>query len=123
MANAVATVTVPDSRYSYSDGSKYFVYGTLAVSASPAVYVTGGIALSFFVPLCKASRTPMIVFLVGQSGYVYAYVPGADASTGLLKIFQQSAATSALTEIPASAIPAGVSGDVIQFEAVFFGME
>jgi hypothetical protein len=123
MSNAIAAVTVPDDRYSFSTGSKYRVLGTMAISASPAVYVTGGIVMSFFVPLIKASRTPIVVYVQGQSGYIYQYVPGADASLGLLKIFQQSAATSALTEIPASAIPAGVSGDTITFDALFFGME
>jgi hypothetical protein len=123
MSVATAVVSVVDQRSTWHDGSKYFVLGNIAVGASPLTYVTGGIAMSFFIPLIKASRTPIIVLITGQSGYVYQYVPGTDASLGLLKIFQQSAATSALTEIPASAVPAGVSGDTINFMAIFYGME
>lgn len=123
MSNAAATVTVTDERFTFSFGNKYRALGSITISASPAVYVTGGIAMNFLVPLIKATRTPLVVYVQGQSGYIYSYIPGADASAGLLKIFQQSAATSALTEIPASAIPAGVSGDTITFDALFHGME
>lgn len=121
MANAIAAVSITDERYTWTEGNKYIVIGNLAVTASTAVYVTGGIAMNLFNPLVKASRTPIWVDVNGQSGYVYLYVPGVDASAGLLKIFQQSAATSALTEIPAAAIPAGVSNDVIVFQAIFNG--
>lgn len=123
MGNAAAVVTIPDNRYGGMEGNKYRVFGTVAITASPAVYVTGGIAMDMFVPLLKASRIPIFVNILGINGYIYSYVNGVDASTGLLKIFQQSAATSALTELPASAIPSGVSTDTITFEAVFFGME
>lgn len=123
MANAVAVVSIPDNRYSFVFGNKYAVIGTLAISASPAVYVTGGIAMNLFNSEIKASRTPVLV-LVTSSGvaagtiYDYDYIAGADASAGLLKISTGGA------EIAASAIPAGVSGDTtIQFIAIFQGME
>ena len=123
MANAVATVSLPDNRYTWSDGRKLFVVGNVAISASPATYVTGGIPMSFNVPLVKATRAPIFVQVSDISGYDYSYIPGTTAANGLLRIYQQSAATGALTEIPAAAIPAGVSSDQIQVMAIFFGME
>lgn len=123
MANAIALVTIPDARYTWSDGSKYYAIGNVTVSASPSTYVTGGIVMNMFVPLVKASRTPMMVTFVDQSGYSYTYVPGADASSGLLKIFQSAGALAPQVEIPAAAIPAAVSSDTIIFEATWFGME
>jgi hypothetical protein len=123
MAAAVATVSITDERYTWTAGNKYFVIGNVAISVSPATYTTGGIVCSFFVPLVKASRTPIWVLFKNATGYVYEYVPGTDASTGLLKIFVQDAtATNPLAEMAnALAIPAAVSGDTIQVEAIFNG--
>ncbi len=119
MATATA---VPTVTFSQQDGM-YTVIGTIAVSASPDAYATGGLTVNFnSSALCKASRTPVWVDINGEGGYIYQYDYGTDATNGKLKIFQQSAATSALTEIPASAIPAGVSGDTIHFKAQFQGM-
>lgn len=118
---ATASV-VPTVVYSAQVGL-YTVIGTLAIDASPDEYTTGGITVDFTDdPLCKATKTPIWVDIVGEGGYVYQYDYGADATAGKVKIFQQSAATSALTEIPAAAIPAGVSGDTIHFKAQFLGM-
>lgn len=124
MANAIALASLTDERSSFVAGNKYFVIGSLAISLSPAVYVAGGIVMSLFLPLIKATFPPVLVLVQGQSGYIYVYVPGADASAGLLKIFSSNGASpAALAEIPASAIPAGVSSDVITFLAIFNGMQ
>ena len=125
MANAVAAVSVVDDRYQWSMGSKYCVIGSLAISAGPATYVTGGIACSLLTSAVKATRAPFFMRIQNQSGFVYRYIPGVDASTGLLKIFVQDAvATNPLLEMAnTTAIPAGVSGDVITFFAIFQGME
>lgn len=130
MAAAVAIATLTDERNSWVAGNKYYAVGTLAISASPATYVTGGIVCSFFIPLIKATFTPLLVQVSGQGSgttgtlFVYVYVPGADASTGLLKIFTGGAgSTAGLAEFTnLTAIPADVSGDTITFEAIFNGM-
>jgi hypothetical protein len=123
MALSTAVVSVTDDRNTFAMGQKFAVIGTIAIGASPLTYAAGGIVMSLFGALIKASRTPDMVIVQGQSGYVYVYVPGSDGSNGLLKVFQQSAATSALTEVPTAAVPAGVSGDTITFLAIFKGME
>lgn len=116
MANAVATVSITDNRYQSSFGNQYRVL--FSVTINNANYVTGGIAMNFFNAEVKASRTPMAVRVWGISGFDYSYVLGADASTGLLKIFQGGTEATG-----GSAIPAGVLADTIQGEAIFFGME
>lgn len=119
MSVAIATPTVTAQ---WKSGQEYKVMGTLAITASTATYATGGIALNFFQEVIKATRTPLSVKVwgeqaqSGQTQYDYSYVPGADASAGLLKIFTGG------SEIAASAVPSGVSGDVINFEAIWQGM-
>lgn len=121
MAAAIATATVKNQ---WVD-RVYDVIATLAISASPATYTTGGIALNLNQASIKASRTPDVVQVSGQSGYIYNYVKGADNSNGLLKIFVQDAtATNPLAELGnGTAIPAGVSGDVITATITYKGME
>jgi len=123
MAAALAVVSLADERDSWVSGDKYFVKGTITISASPATYTTGGMVMNLLIPLIKASRTPIWIDIVGQTGYEYQYIPGADASSGLLKIFVQDAvATNPLAEMAnALAIPAALSGDVITFLAIFNG--
>jgi hypothetical protein len=128
MATAVATVSLTDERDSWVAGNKYMVEGFIAISPSPATYVTGGIPCSFFLPLIKATFTPNLVLVtargLGTTGtlFGYVYVPGADASAGLLKIFTSNGVGPAgLAELPAAAIPADVSGDTIKFLAIFPG--
>jgi len=130
MSAAVAIVSVTDERNTWVAGNKYFVEGTIAISASPATYTTGGIACSFFLPLIKATFPPLLVHIQGQGVgttgtlFVYVYVPGVDASAGLLKIFSGGAgSTAGLAEFTsAGTIPADVSGDTITFIAIFNGM-
>lgn len=117
MATATVAITVTNLDSTWSDGKMYHVYGTLTLTASPATYLTGGLPVNFASPLIKATRAPKIVNLNSQNGYIYSYVPGTDNTNGLLKIF-----TAIGTELGnAVAIPAGNSGDVIQFEAIFLG--
>ena len=129
MSAAVALVST-DERSSWVAGNKYFVAGNIAISASPATYTTGGIVCSLFVPLIKATFAPLLVQVQGQglgttgTLFEYRYVPGADASSGLLKIFTTGTATQAgLAELTSgAAIPADVSTDTIIFIAIFNGM-
>lgn len=131
MAAAVATVSITDERYTWVAGNKYFVAGNIAISPSPATYVTGGILMNLFVPLVKANAAPISMTVTGQGQgatgtvFEYRYIPGADGSAGLLKIFTTGTATQAgdaeLTN--GAAIPADVSGDTITFIAIFNGMQ
>ena len=119
MAVATLTTTVTTSRLT---DSGYMFRGNIAVSVNPDTYATGGIPFNLNQSNVKASRTPENVVVQGSAGYIYSYVYGSDNSNGLLKIFQQSAATSPLTEIPAAAIPAAVSSDTIKITANYKGM-
>jgi hypothetical protein len=131
MAAAVAVASLTDERNTWVAGNKYFAVGTLAISASPATYTTGGIACSLFLPLIKATFPPLFVRAWGQglgatgTLFVYEYVPGADASAGLLKIFTGGAGSAAgLSEFTSGGtIPADVSGDTITFFACFSGQQ
>lgn len=123
-AAAIATLTIPDERYTWVSGNKYTIIGNLTITASPATYTTGGIACNLYSPLVKATLTPVRVYIDGESGYTYKYIPGSDASQGLLQIYVQDAiAYNPLAQIVGGdTIPAGVSGDTILLEAVFNGM-
>ena len=124
MAAATAVPTVTDQFVDHAQ--MYHVLGTLAVGASPLTYTTGGIAINLLGGNVKASRTPKKVEVIGQAGYIYRYIKGTDASNGLLMIFAQTNAAAEdapLGELTnAAAIPAAVSGDTVQFEAMFLGM-
>lgn len=119
MAASSVTVVV---KQSYLDGKMYNVIGTLAIGAGPLTYVVGGLPVNFNDPLIKAQRTPVIVWIqpraqqAGQGKYSFVYIPGSNNTNGLLKIF------NADVELTAAAIPIGVSGDIIDFEAQFLGM-
>jgi hypothetical protein len=126
MAEAVATPTITEP--SDFTGRKEIVQGVLAISASPATYVTGGIPCSFAgSDDIKSSAPPDTVDVKSQpaagtspSGYVYQFCPGTSQANGLLAILTGAAAQSPLTELTNGAsIPAGVSGDTIYFKAQF----
>ena len=107
-----------------SNGAKgYTVIGTVTIGASPLTYTTGGITMPLADPKMRASKVPDIlrVFgncsVAGQGQFEYVYVPGSLRDTGLLKIF-----SAGVELVGASATPPGVSGDTINFEAIFKGM-
>lgn len=118
MAASSVTVTVQQS---WVEGKALRVIGTVVFGASPGTYSTGGLTLPLTDPLIKAQRAPISCKLLSQSNaaaqadYAYKYIPGTTNANGLVKIFTGSA------EIAASAMPAAVSGDVIQFDALFLG--
>ena len=97
-------------------GNVYRVTGSVTIAPAPGTYTAGGIAMSFLQGTVKATRTPIWVDFVGQNGYEYAYIPGADAGSGKLKIL-----TTANTEVAAGAMPATISSDVIWCRAEFRG--
>lgn len=126
MADAVAVATVnPLLPTGLGGNGLYRVLGALAISASPAVYVAGGIAMNLMQSAIKAQRTPLLVNVQGIAGYIYEYIAGSDNSNGKLIIRAQTSGASEddpLGELAASAIPAACSGDTITFEATYRGM-
>jgi hypothetical protein len=116
MAEAKMT---PTSKRVWDDGKKIHVVGTLAVAASPDTYTTGGNALDFVanmidgaglgVPLPGISSQPFYALVMGL-----AYFGQYNPTTKKLKLLAFGGA-----EVPAAAVPAGVSGDVITFYLVF----
>lgn len=110
------------------------ISGLASITASPATYATGGLgtlvtgAINWqaltdqltgaAVSLETSATQPIMVYFtsVGGSGYVY----GWNRATNKFQIFTGAAAQAALTELTSgAAIPAGVSGDVIEFDADF----
>lgn len=51
--------------------------------------------------------------------FVYNFAPGTTNANGKMQVFTGAAAQTALTELSAGAYPAGVTADVIYFEAAF----
>lgn len=116
------------------------VYGTISIDASPATYATGGLALVNALNAAlsawasenikgvsqmktgDAGPTPLIVYCESTTGSGFWYVwNNSSGPAGKLQILTTGTATQApaaeLTNT--SAIPAGVSGDTIFFEAKF----
>lgn len=122
MATATATATVND----IEAGQKYFrAFGTISISAGTDTYSTGGLAVTF-VGLPPSSQPPKAFYVQSQkspnSGWVYAYNPGAAPSqtSGKLQIFGGGAvANAAMTELAAGQAMTTEATDVIFFEALF----
>lgn len=122
MATATATATVND----IEAGQKYFrAFGTIAISAGTDTYATGGVAVTF-VGLPPSGSAPKAVYIQSQkspnSGWVYAYNPGATPSqtSGKLQVFGGgAAANAAMTELAAAQAMTTEATDVIFFEALF----
>ena len=120
----MATGTATCSTDAYPNGrdntmNQAILYGTVAISASPATYATGGLVVTW--PKTdnrydNNSGNPWWADFKGIAGYVYVYI----RSTNKLQILTGAAAQSALTELTnGGAIPAGVSGDTVEFRAEF----
>lgn len=130
MATATATVAAYNEPFGLDETAKrFYLHGTIAISASPATYATGGLVANWsaikdaagaLVQLGTKNVNPDTVWIqsIGGSGYVYQY----NKATGKIQIFTVDAAAVA-TQYPlielanAAAIPAGISGDSIEFEA------
>jgi hypothetical protein len=116
MAEAKLT---PTSKRVWDDGKKIHVTGILAVAAGPDTYTAGGNALDFVanmvdgaglgVPLPGISAQPFWVHVLGNT-----YFGQYNTTTKKLKILAFGG-----TEVPAGAVPAPLSSDVILFYLIF----
>lgn len=91
----------------------FLVRGTLVFSGT---YPTGGEAFSL-VGTVHSLGTPLFFLAVGKAGFVYEY----DKSANKVMVFTNSAGgvNAALTEHSAVAYVAGVTGDTIDFIALY----
>lgn len=127
----MAAVVVVNDIYKISKDNKLFrVYGTITPSGS---YATGGDTLNFASgtwPIGQgpipSNSVPVLVSIMSQpatggtvSGYVYGYATGTDMTNGKFQLFQSAGSAAPLAQVGAGAYPAGVTGDVIVFEAIF----
>lgn len=121
MATATAIVTISAYPNGVDNTLRHeVVFGTLAVQASPATYVTNGLPVTFDSASREKIKANTLVAvwgdIAGVSGFFYQY----DVVRKTLRIYQQDGTTGKLTELAnASAIPAGVSGDTIQVRFEF----
>lgn len=125
MADSTIAVTVTDVD---STQSSVVIRGTLAVTASPGTYTAGGYVLDFSnIDAIKSNSVPkrVLVFSARLAGataanlFDYSFSPGTTIANGRLQLFTGAAAQTALTELSNGNTPAGVSGDTIEFEAIF----
>lgn len=103
----------------WDDGKVLHVLGTITASGN---YTTDGDTLSFVNAAIKSASVPLLVIVTGKAGYTYVFVPGTTQANGKLLVFYcDYAASSAgpLIQIPQAAYPAGVTGDTINFYALF----
>lgn len=118
---------VPTITFVSADKNTFKIYGSLALTGT-GNYVTGGIPLSFAgldrlksraLPLKVEVMTAQPAATPNTAFFTYSFAPGTTMANGTLQIFTGAAAQSGLAELSAGALPAGVTGDVITFEAVF----
>lgn len=120
MATAVATPTITRR---FKVGRTIQVFGTIAITASPATYATGGLVCDFSgkIPGCK--KAPLNVEVNGINGFWYSFAYGSGINNGkLLAYVATSVGGGNLPQTEATnaaAIPAGISGDTISFNAQF----
>lgn len=119
---AASTVVLTENKF--PNGSdmtqrRFHKYGTVAISASPGTYTTGGNAFTFAAPVFDvSSQTPIDLEIksVSGSGFIYQW----NKASNTVQIFTTGTASGdALNELAAGATPAGVSGDTIVYHAQF----
>jgi hypothetical protein len=120
---ATATVTLTKNAYPNGEDTTnrhIIIFGKAVIQASTATYAAGGLALNWLQAgtLNTTATAPLWVAFQSVSGSGYVYL--VNASTGKLQVFSGAAAQSPLTELTdGEAMPAGVSGDTINFRAEF----
>lgn len=121
MALSTATYTKSPSIGIDVTERKVTYTGTVAISASPGTYATGGLTLSLASGTLQRGVPDYVeIYSLTGSGWQYAYVPGTTIKDGKIKVLGAPAdsgattTTTALAELDAAATPAGVSGDTIR---------
>src|SRR6185437_10153942 len=119
MATGTATATVNSVDAGLNN---FYCFGTITLSAGTDTYATGGLALTW-VNLPPSSSAPVAVYIQPKkspnSGWVYAYNPGATPSqtSGKLQIFGGGAAANAAqSELAAAQALTTEATDSIFFE-------
>lgn len=117
MATLTATVTQIDET-----NRNFVVRGTIAATGS---YTTAGDTLSLAFGDLPVNSAPIDVIIQSRpttgptNMFEYNYVFGTTPANGKMQIFTGAAAQTALTELSAGALPAGVTSDIIGFTATF----
>lgn len=116
----MAAVATPTVTKQWFDGKVIHAIGTIAVSS--AAYVNNGIPCSFAGLIEGAQTAPLVVFIQGVAGFVYAFTDtAATQAGGLFLIFVNNTAgtNSALPQHTTATVVAGVLADTIAFHAIF----
>jgi len=126
---ATATVTLTRNKNIEPDtlGRHCVYFGTVAITANPDTYATGGLTMSFAgVSGIPHNEPPVTVYVWSESaadGFLFQYLTGTTNANGKLQILAASGGTAGtgavVTEMTnLTAIPAAISGDTkLRFEA------
>jgi hypothetical protein len=116
MSVAVVTPTVTSH---YMAGRRQIVNGRLSIAAGD--YATNGLTVNLSTLFeIKSSRPPETVVVHGIAGFIYEFNIGTTKANGKLLIRGTgSAQYAALSQVAASALDAGITGDTIAFTATF----
>src|SRR4051812_11942394 len=110
---------------------QFAVRGTIVASGN---YPTGGDVFNLITATYPVGQSPVpstssptsvLIFSQPAAGsgatglFEYGFLKGTTAANGKMQVFTGAAAQSALAELSAGAYPAGVTGDAIQFIALF----
>lgn len=104
----------------WSDGQRLHVTGTIVMAGSyvalgdPIVWQNAADSRQGFIGLMTQNQ-PDFVLVFGIAGFVYVY----NLASQKIQIRTGAAAQSALTDLTPGALPGGVTGDTIQFYAIF----
>lgn len=115
-ATLALTILVPP----VTDKGQTVVRGTLAITG--ADYASGGLILPLNLAAIPTRSLPVMCRVWGQAGYQYSFIKGTTLANGKVSIRAQTNAAAeddALGELAVAALPAGVTGDVINFEGIF----
>jgi len=123
----MAIAVTIDQTYAQNDTtqSTQIVRGTLHFTGN---YVTNGDILSFAnVYGIQSTSVPLRVFVyeappagTAPGGYEYVFCPGTTIANGKLVVLVGAAAISLpMAQLAAAAYPAGITGGVVKFEAIF----
>lgn len=89
----------------------------MAIAPAADTYATGGLSMPWRSAAVGTTKPPLpgTVVAKGLAGYHFEY----DDTNQKMKVRQSAAAANPEGELPAAAIPAGLSGDTIKVSAVF----